>query len=119
MAILGETGETPLLMKGFRCLINFWHRVRGLPDNSLAKKALLDNVQMRSNWIHLVEKALLLFDIQFTERSTLFKIKTKNRYGQKYKENWEEYMTNYQSPKVAFYKSLKKSCVFEEYLKSI
>ena len=55
MAILGETGETPLLMNGFRRLINFWYRVRGLPDNTLAKKALLENVQMRSNWIRLVE----------------------------------------------------------------
>ena len=74
-------------MKGFRRLINFWYRVCGLPDNTLAKQELLENVQMRSNWIHLVEKALLLFDIQFTENNTLFKIKTKNRYGQKYKEN--------------------------------
>ena len=71
---------------------------------------------MRSNWIRLVEKALLLFDIQFTENSTLFKVKTKNRYGQKYKENWEEYMQNCQSPRLTFYKSVKKSYVFEEYL---
>ena len=116
MSILGETGETPLLMKGFRRLINFWYRVRRLPNIALAKKALLENVQMRSNWIRLVEKALLLFEIEFTENSTLFKTKTKNRYGQKYKENWEEYMPNCESPRLIFYKSVKKSCDFEEYL---
>ena len=51
LAIYGETGETPISMRSYRLTLNFWHRVTNLPITSLAKKALLENIALRTNWI--------------------------------------------------------------------
>jgi len=45
LAIHGGTGETPLIAKGYRFMINFWYRLHTLPAETLAKKALIDNEQ--------------------------------------------------------------------------
>ena len=58
LATYGETGEIPLSLKAFRLLINFWHRISNQTDDSLAKKALLENIDMRTIWIKTVEKFL-------------------------------------------------------------
>ena len=49
LALYGETGETPLSIKRYRLTLNFWYRVTNLPDTSLAKKALLENIHLRTN----------------------------------------------------------------------
>ena len=51
IATYGETGEIPLSLKGYRLMLNFWLRLSHLPDNNLAKKALTENVNLRTNWI--------------------------------------------------------------------
>ena len=61
----GETNETPLTLKGFRLMLNFWQRVTNLPDSSLTKKALLENIALRTNWIITIEK--LLGNLALTE----------------------------------------------------
>ena len=48
-------------------MINFWHRIRELPQEALAKKALLDNVNFRTNWIRTLEKLMNTFEITFNE----------------------------------------------------
>ena len=55
MAIYGETGEIPLSLKGHRLMLNYWHRLTNLPDKCLARKALVENVNLRTNWIQTIE----------------------------------------------------------------
>ena len=50
LSVMGDTGEIPLLFKGFRLLINYWHRIHKLPDKTLVKKALFENVELRTPW---------------------------------------------------------------------
>ena len=38
LAIYGETGETPISLKSYRLMLNFWHRVISLPETTLVKK---------------------------------------------------------------------------------
>ena len=65
MAMYGDTNEQPLTMKAFRLMLNFWHRVTNLPDTTLVKKALLENINLRTNWIKTIEK--LLGDLSLTD----------------------------------------------------
>ena len=56
LAVYGEAGETPLSFKGYRITLNFWHRVTNLSDTALVKKAMLENIKLRTNWIMTIEK---------------------------------------------------------------
>ena len=38
MAMYGDTNESPLSMKCFRLMLNFWHRITHLPDTALGEK---------------------------------------------------------------------------------
>ena len=116
LAVMGDTGEVPLLIKAYRLMINFWHRIRGLPDDTLVKKALLENTIMRSNWIITIEKLLNLFGIQFLENNKSFKESTKSICNLKYIERWKNNLTNMDTPRLYFYKSEKNSFGFECYL---
>ena len=53
-AVHGDTGEVPLSIKGYKIMLNFWKRLNALPESSLAKKALQENVNMRTNWIKTI-----------------------------------------------------------------
>ena len=37
LAVYGDTGESPLIAKGYRFMINFWYRLHTHPDKTLAK----------------------------------------------------------------------------------
>ena len=113
---MGDTGEVPLSLKGYRLMINFWHRVRAMSDDTLAKKALLENTRIRSNWISTIEKLLTVFGIQFTENNLSFKQNTKRMINLKYIECWENSLTNIDTPRLYFYKHVKKSFGFEPFL---
>ena len=67
ISVMGKTGEIPLSIKAYILMINFWHRIRELPQEALAKKALLDNVNFRTNWIRTLEKLMNTFEITFNE----------------------------------------------------
>ena len=58
IATYGEAGEIPLSLKGYRLMLNFWFRVTHLHENTLAKKALIENINLRTNWIITIEKLL-------------------------------------------------------------
>ena len=116
LAVMGETGEIPLLIKAYRLTINFWYRIHALPDETLVKKALLENTNMRSNWIRTIEKLLIIFEIQFSENKTKFKANNKKVCHLKYKEYWRNNLMNLDTPRLYFYKKLKNSFGYEHYL---
>lgn len=117
LAVYGETGEIPLSLKGFRLLINFWHRVTNLSDNTLAKKALLENIALRTNWIKTVEKLLGCFRLtDMIDNTLLFKRNTISTIQTKFMDFWHKTIAEDTSNRLIFYKSIKNEFKIEEYL---
>ena len=116
MAMYGDTHEQPLTMKAFRLMLNFWHRVTNLSDSTFVKKALMENISLRTNWIKTVEK--LLGDLSLTDNideTHKFKEKTKKAMGERFSEYWNR-TVNEDTARLLFYKSLKEQQGFETYL---
>ena len=61
VAVYGERTEQPQSLKGHRLLLNFWKIISKLPDECLVKKALTENVSIKTNWIKTVEKLLTTY----------------------------------------------------------
>ena len=116
LAVMGDTGETPLLFKGFKLMVNYWHRLHKLPNISLAKKALNENVEMRTTWIRTIEKLLTLFRITYTEESVTFKTTVKKSVDQKYLRMWEHDFYHLNQSRLGFYKAIKRTFGYEGYL---
>ena len=117
LAIYGETGETPLSFKGFRLTLNFWHRITNLPDTALVKKALLENISLRTNWIRTVEKLINHFKLADTiGNQESFKRANKRKINIAYHEFWKNEITNPDHERLQFYKECKKKFDFEDYL---
>ena len=113
MAMYGDTKEYPLTMKAFRLMLNFWHRVNNLPETTLVKKALMENISLRTNWIVTVEK--LLGDLSLTENideTDKFKDKTMRK---RFNDFWTKSIDEI-TGRLLFYKSLKHELNFEPYL---
>ena len=115
LATYGDTGETPLSIKGFTLMINFWHRCRDLPETSLAKIALKENIHLRTNWIRTVEKILSTFKLTQCTDNPLFKQISKDRGIKFFKSTWERKIENTEGPRLRFYKLLKSDCTRAEY----
>ena len=116
LSVMGDTGEIPLLLKGFRLMLNYWHRIHKLPDEALVKKALIENTGLRSTWIRPIEKLLIFFQITYTENSNKFKAITKKLVEQKYIMKWEDTLMNTDKARLEFYKSIKRNFGYENYL---
>ena len=116
MSIYGETGEIPLSLKGLRLMLNFWQRVTNLPENTLAKKALRENINLRTNWIITIEKLLGNLDLtEVTENTLTFKSKARQALASKFSSYWCRTVSS-DSSRLLFYKSLKNKPEFETYL---
>ena len=116
LAIYGDTGETPLLAKGFRLMINFWYRLHTLSGETLVKKALTENISLRSPWLKTIETLLNIFHIPYSESPSKFKSDTISFINQKYNSLWKKDMEQGDSPRLDFYKTIKKDFGFEDYL---
>ena len=116
LAVLGETGENPLLFKDYRLLINYWHRLHLLPDYTLAKKALIESVEMRTEFVRTIEKLLNTFQINYTENKDRFKANVRKSMDQKYLEIWEHNIRHNDTSRLQFYKTIKGKFGYEDYL---
>ena len=120
LAIYGETGETPIYLKSYRLMLNFWHRVTSLPDTTLVRKAMTENVELRTNWIITVEKLINLFKLSDkTGDHKKFKEETKKATGETYSKFWEGEMRNPNSARLLLYKEVKSDLKFENYLEAL
>ena len=107
MAAHGDTGELPLSIKGYRLMLEYWKRLITLPDTSLAKKALKENVEIRTNWIITIEKLLKLFDlIETTNNEKKFKSTLKTNTITYYKTHWENKVKEQGISRLEFYKKV-------------
>ena len=116
LCMYGETNEIPLSSKGLRLMLNFWQRVSKLSDTTLVKKALLENIALRSNWILTIEKLLgNLALTEETENTPLFKEKSKRSIQSKFSDYWRNTVAA-DTSRLLFYKSIKNQFEFENYL---
>ena len=117
LAIYGETGEIPISMKSYRLTLNFWHRLTNLPDTSLAKKALLENIDLRTNWIKTIEKLINTFNLaDKIGNQEKFKNATKYAMENAYKSFWTNSLMDPNLSRLLFYKKIKTGFKMESYL---
>ena len=117
IATYGETGEIPLSLKGYRLMLNFWFRVTHLHENTLAKKALIENINLRTNWIITIEK--LLKCLKLTEcinNGGKFEIESKTSIRSLYKTYWQNKIDDINSVRLHLYRSIKDEFKTEDYL---
>ena len=117
-AIYGETGEIPISMKSYRLTLNFWHRVSNLPNTSLAKIALLENIDLRTNWIKTIEKLINTLNLaDKIENHKTFKKATKTALENGFLKWWETIRDGPGNSRLSFYKKIKSEFGMENYLK--
>ena len=117
LAVYGETGETPLSFKGYRLTLNLWHRVTNLPDTAMVKKALLENISLRTNWIMSIEKLINHFNLADTiGNQESFKKSNKHKINLAYREFWTNEISKPDHERLQFYRELKDNFEFEDYL---
>ena len=119
LAVYGETGEVPLSLKSYRLALNFWHRVTNLPDTTLAKKALLENIGLRTNWILTIEKLVGCFNLaDKIGNHEKFKKITKFEVDRAYLNHWTIELRKPDLSRLSFYKGIKGELKMETYLQT-
>ena len=115
--VYGETGEIPLSLKGFRLMVNYWQHLMNLPEQTLAKKALLENIQMRSNWILSIEKLMNWCNLadKIESPGRLKKAAYDNTHS-KFVSTWRNQLNDPNTSKLQFYRKIKVNHSFEKYL---
>ena len=117
LSMYGETGEIPISFKSYRLALNFWYRVTNLPDNTLVKKALLENIRLRTNWIMTIEKLIDCFNLSDKiGNHPKFKRHTKIEIDRAYIDHWTTELSKSDSSRLNFYKDIKGVFKMEKYL---
>ena len=117
LTIYGDTGEVPLSLKSYRLALNFWHRVTNLPGTNLVKKALTENIELRTNWIITIEKLINCFNLadKIGNHAKFRKI-TKSQIDKKYFDYWKTELLRPGISRMEFYKEIKGEFGMENYL---
>ena len=115
MAIYGETGEIPLSLKGYRLMLNYWNRLTTLPDKCLAKKALIENANLRTNWILTIEKLIKTFNL-IEVSNKRFKATAEGNIIRYYKTTWKNKLANQNLPRLQVYKVINSDFIVPKHL---
>ena len=94
-------------------MLQYWYRVTNLQNESLAKKALLENIDLRTNWITTIEKLIIFFNLSGAVSSNL-KWETKKEMHASFVEYWKNSISN--NSRLDFYCRYKTDFEFEKYL---
>ena len=117
IAVYGEIGEIPLSLKAYRLMLNYWYRLTHLPDDTLVKTALLENIQLRTNWIRTIEKLVNFFDLSsLPENFKTFQSKTEKNIRLKFLNFWRKSKDDKDVSRLLFYSQIKQDFSFETYL---
>ena len=116
MTIYGDTGEIPISIKGYKLMLDYWNRLNALPETNLAKTALRENIDIRTNWIMTIEKLLVTFNRIEANDNKKFKTIAKYRTETYYKTQWESKIKNNDSSRLKFYKNLKNDFTPADYI---
>ena len=117
LAIYGETGEIPLSLKAYRLMLKYWHRITNFPNETLVKMALLENIQLRTNWIKTIEKLLNCFHLtDMTDNLSKFYRTVDKNIKHGFINFWGETLGDPSLSRLQFYSVVKKDFSFEKYL---
>ena len=86
-------------------MLDYWKRLTALPDHSLAKKALLENVQLRTNWILTIEKLVKTFNLIETPDDK-FSVQTKYNINEHFRNTWKNRLMNEDAPRLQVYRNI-------------
>ena len=118
-SMYGETGEIPISFKSYRLALNFWHRLLNLPDDTLAKKALIENVRLGTNWILTIEKLIDCFNLaDKIGKHENFKRQSKIEIDRVYVNYWNTELRNPDLSRLNLYKEIKGEFKMEHYLQT-
>ena len=71
-------------------MLDYWNRLTNIPDENLAKKALNENVNLRTNWIKTIEKLVRTINLlEAGNANKQFKKATKENIPNYYKTSWK------------------------------
>ena len=116
LPLMGETGELPLMLQGYRMMIKYWYRINNLADDTLVKKALLENIKIRTNWIITVEKLLGCFKLTNSLNNLDMLDKSIKLNMKKYYVKFWESNIKSSEGKLDYYKIVKTNFAPEKYL---
>ena len=88
-------------------MVDYWNRLRTLPESSLAKKALKENVNIRTNWIMTIEKLLKTFNLIEIREHMKFKVISRNKTNSYYNLLLDSELKRSTSSRLNFYQRLK------------
>ena len=116
LAVYGDTGEQPLSLKAYKLMLKFWYRVKNLPNASLVKVALLENTDLRTNWIKTVEKIAASLELtEVIDNPQKFNKTLERNLKDRFIAYWRENLRN-PGPRLEFYARIKLNVAFESYL---
>ena len=117
LAVYAETNEIPISLKAYRLTLNFWHRVSNSPDSTLAKKAMLENIRLRTNWIITIEKLINRFNLaDKIGNHNRFKKAAKDEIEKAYLKCWQNELEKPGVSRLEFYREIKGGFKKENYL---
>ena len=96
-------------------MIQFWYRITNLPQETLVKKALLENIDLRTRWTCTVKRQINIFNLSDSIQSaSKIRNDAKKSIDAAFSKYWKSsIMTN---GRLGFYNKHKNVYKFEEYL---
>ena len=117
LAVHGDTREVPLSIKGYKLMLDFWNRLNTLPESNLGKKALKENVLIRTNWIQTLEKLIRTFNLtDITNNTQTFKLPSETNITKYYKSIWETKIKSEGLTRLKFYQVIKNEFTPSQYI---
>ena len=115
LAVLGETAEVPLILKGYHRMLTYWNRTREMDDNTLIKKAYMENVTSNSEWCQTIQilncsQNLHCDDIPVAQ----FPSVAKKNLRANFVKYWQHRLSDYS--KLKTYSLLKQEYIINRYL---
>jgi len=88
-----------------------------MPEESLTKKALLENIKLRTNWILTIEKLLKTFNlIECSNNSNKFQKNSREHVQTYHNTIWKREIINLDSSRLKVYKIINKDFTTPDYL---
>ena len=131
-AAWGETGKFPLIISSIRLCVNYFKRIVSLPESSLTKAALTEQIHLNLPWFENIKKIIDCFDDVNPKDYNRYSNPTLNALlladlcsssaitkslQDRFIQAWNVSLSN--SSKLDFYRSIKSSFTWEHYLDNI
>ena len=118
MAVLGETAEVPLILKGYHRMLTYWNRTRQMEDDTLIKIAYLENVASNSDWCKTIQVLNCSQDLHNGHiEDSKFAPEAKKRLRENFSKYWRDRIDDRsKEKKLQIYSQVKQEFKVEEYL---